>query len=167
MTRIKTQEIQELNAYFIPDGFVIEDVPQQPENSLQEWVAQFEADKYAALFHLGFLEKAKWFSASVEYLYHIAELLIKKLSQQAELEFNRDAVQVDLQEDELYRLKEELPFVIGMEYVNDDWIRKLWEALLAVFRAEIKNYDGTVARYFAEHNSNINVVREGTAGNRV
>ena len=85
-------------------------------------------------------------------------MLIKKLSQQSEIEFNRDDIQVDLLEDELYHLKEKLPFVIGMEYVDDDWIRSMWEALLAVFKLEIINYDGTVARYFAEYNANINIV---------
>ena len=158
MTRIKAQEVQQLHAYFTAVDFVVEDVLLQRQDPFEEWVVSFEADKYSALFHLGFLEKTKWFSPSIEYLHHIAELLIKKISQQAELEFNRDTVQVDLSADELVRLKEELPFVVGMEYVDDDWIQRLWEALLTVFRTEIKDYDGTVARYFAEHNANINVV---------
>ncbi len=155
MTR---QETQKLNAYFLPKDFVIDDILNQPMDPLKTWIEAFAADKYSALFHLGFLKKEKWFSPSIEYLHHIAEMLIKKLSQQPEIEFNRDTVQVDLLEDEMYRLKEELPFVIGMEYVDDAWIRRVWEALLAVFRLEIKNYDGTVARYFAEYNANINVV---------
>jgi non-specific serine/threonine protein kinase len=155
MTR---QETQKLNAYFLPKGFVIDNMPNQQMDTLKTWIAAFEADKYSALFHLGFFKKEKWFSPSIEYLYHIAEMLIKKLSQQSEIEFNRDAIQVDLLEDEFYHLKDELPFVIGMEYVDDDWIRTVWEALLAVFKLEIKNYDGTVARYFTEHNANINVV---------
>jgi len=45
-----------------------------------------------------------------------------------------------------------------MEYVDDEWIRVLWEALLDVFKLEIKDYDGTVARYFVDYNANINVV---------
>ncbi|KJS20434.1 MAG: helicase SNF2 [Clostridiaceae bacterium BRH_c20a] len=158
MTRMKTQEIKTLNAYFLPETFVIDEVGNQPVDTIKTWIDAFEADKYKALFHLGFLKKEKWFSPSIEYLHHIAEMLIKKLSQQSEIEFNRDAVQVDLLEDELYQLKEELPFVIGMEYVDNGWIRRLWEALLDVFKLEIKDYDGTVARYFVEHNANINVV---------
>ncbi len=152
------QEIQKLNARFLPKGFVIDDMPSQPEDAVKTWVGAFEVDKYTALFHMGFLKKENWFSPSIEYLHHIAEMLIKKLSQQSEIEFNREAVQVDLLEDELYLLKEAVPFVIGMEYVDDAWIQTVWEALLAIFRLEIKNYDGTVARYFAEFNANINVV---------
>lgn len=157
MTRIKKQEAEQLCAYFTPEGFVVEDAPEELQAHLATWVVQFETDKYSALFHLGFLERAKWFSPSLEYLYHIAELLIKKISQQLELELNRETIEVDLHEAELEQLREELPFVIGMEYVDNDWLRRLWEALLAVFKKEIKGYDGTVARYFAEHNSHINV----------
>jgi len=158
VTRLKTQEINELNAYFLPETFVIDEVKNHPVDTLKTWIEAFKANKYSALFHLGFLKKENWFSPSVEYLHHIAEMLIKKLSQQAEIEFSRDTVQVDLLEDELYHLKEEIPFVIGMEYVDDSWIRAVWEALLAVFRLEIENYDGTAAQYFTGYNSNINVV---------
>jgi len=152
------QETQKLNAFFLPKDFVIDDIPNQPTDALKTWIVAFEADRYSALFHLGFLKKEKWFSPSVEFLHHVSEMLIKKLSQQSEIEFSREAIQVDLLEDEFYRLKEELPFGIGVEYVDDEWIRTVWEALLTVFRLEIKNYDGTVARYFTEYNSNINVV---------
>ena len=144
MTQLKTQE---LNAYFLPKGFVIDDMPNQPVDTLKLWVMAFKADIYSALFHLGFLKKEEWFSPSIEYPHNIAEMLIKKLSQQSEIEFNRDATQVDLLEDELYHLKEGLPFVIGMEYVDNDWIGVIWEELLAVFKLEIINYDGTVARW--------------------
>lgn len=158
MTRQKQLETQELTAYFTPVTFVMDDPENQPDDTRKPWTQAFEADKFNALFHLGFLKKEDWFSPSIEYLHHIAEMLIKRLSQQSDIEFTRDAVKVELLEDELCQIRDELPFVIGMEYVDDVWIHKLWEALLVVFRREIKDYDGTVVRYFAENNSNINVV---------
>ena len=162
MKAAKEKEAQYLHVYFTEKDFVI-DIPGVKyevihDESLNEWIAKFREDKYRALFHLGFKEKAAWFTPSLEYIYHIAELLIKKISQQSDIEFSRETVQVDLKQDELNRLKEMLPFVIGMEYVDDAWIVRLWKNLLNVFRSEIKNYDGAVARYFAEHSSNINVV---------
>jgi len=158
MAQIKTKEIQELNAYFLPGGFVIDEVPNLSLDTLKTWKTAFDNDKYAALFYLGFLNKEKWFTPSIEYLHHIAEIIIRKLSQQSEIEFFRDKVQVELTDDELNELKEEIPFAIGMEYVDDDWILNIWESLLAVFRLEIKSYDGAVVRYFTEYNANINVV---------
>lgn len=157
MATIKTKEILWLNAYFTPEGFLIDDV-YEPLDTLKTWKEAFDNDKYKTLFHLGFLNKENWFSPSIEYLHHISETLIKKLSQQPEIELVRELVEVELTEDKLYELKEKIPFVIGMEYVDDDWILNIWESLLDVFKSEIKVYDGAVARYFADYNLNINVV---------
>ena len=158
MMRQKQQEAQELHAYYTPVTFVIDDSENQSDDTHKPWTQAFEADKFSTLFHLGFSEKEDWFSPSIEYLHHIAEMLIRKLSQQSDIEFTRDTVKVELIEDELNQIKDELPFVIGMEYVDAAWIHKIWDALLDVFRREIKEYEGTVARYFAEYNANINVV---------
>ena len=158
MAQVKTKEIQELNAYFLPEGFVIDEMYNLSSDTLKTWMTAFDSDKYAALFHLGFINKEKWFAPSIEYLHHISEILIKKLSQLPEIELIRDMVDVELTGDELYQLKDEIPFVIGTEHVDDDWLLSIWESLIGVFKSEIRNYDGTVARYFADNNSNINVV---------
>ena len=157
MSRIPKKESQKLNVYFSPHGFVIEDVPQEAEQTIKTWEERFVMNRYNALYHLGFMEKFDWFSPAIEYLYHIANLLIEKLSQQSDLEFIRENVELELSEDECYQLREKLPFVIGMEFVDNEWLIKLWDALLLVFKAEIGSYEGTVSRYFAEYNSNINV----------
>src|SRR5690606_3622505 len=107
---------------------------------LKTWLLKFQADKYSALFHLGFVEKESWFSPALEHLHHIAELLIRKLGQQTDLELSRETVQVELHTDETNRLIEGMPFVIGMEYVDESWITRLWEAMLTIFRKEIKDY---------------------------
>ena len=158
MAQVKIKGIKELNAYFLPEGFAIDEVPEQSADTIKKWKSAFDDNKFKALFHLGFLNKELWFSPSIEFLHHIAETLIKKLSQQSEIEFYRDKVLVQLTEDEIYELKEETPFAIGMEYVDEDWILNIWESLLSVFRNEIKGYDGTVSRYFTEYNSDINIV---------
>jgi non-specific serine/threonine protein kinase len=158
MARLNNRQIFEFDAYYTPNTFVVDTVDNKPSDEVLKWIEAFERDKYSALFYFGFINRASWFSPSVEYLHHIAELLIKKLSQQSDVELNRGATQVELSEDELYQLKDGIPFVIGMEYVDDDWIRTLWEALQDVFRREIDDFEGTVARYFIEHHAKINVV---------
>jgi Superfamily II DNA/RNA helicases, SNF2 family len=158
MKRQKSQVTNELNAYFLPKTFVIDKFNSEPDKTVLKWLEAFEADKYSALFHFGFLKREKWFSPSVEYLHHFAELLIKKLSQEPDLEINREDTQVKLTEEELYKLREELPFATGMEYVDNEWLTHLWEALLHVFQMEIKSYEGTVSKYFTQYNANINVV---------
>ncbi|MBN2259945.1 MAG: DEAD/DEAH box helicase [Clostridiales bacterium] len=155
---MKRQKLLPLNAYFLQKSFAIEYDEEQIESEYGKWITFFENDKYNALYHLGFIEKENWFSPSLEYLHYISELVIKKLSQQSDIELVRENIQVDLQKDELENLKEMMPFTIGMEYVNEDWLLDIWESLISVFKIEIKKYDATVARYFAEYNSHINVV---------
>ncbi len=157
---------KELNAYFKQEGFMVEIIPYEQtdisdinkEDDLKEWMLRFKEDKYRALFHLGFLIEQEWFSPSVKYLYSISDMLISRLSKQPDIEFAREAIEIELDEDEVSSLIEDLPFAIGMEYVNIIWINSLWARLLDIFREEIKNYKDTVAKYFAEYNSNINIV---------
>lgn len=98
---------------------------------------------------MGFLTKEDWFSPAVLYLYQIADALIHQLSKQSDIEFTREEAVITLTEEEIREWKEAVPFVIGMEYVDEEWLKNLFNKLL--------NYDGTVAFYFAEHNSKINV----------
>jgi len=158
MTPLKEKETQCLKAYILPEAFVIEADENQSDETINKWVTEFENHKYEALFHFGFLTKEKWFSPSVDYLHHISALLIKKISQQSELELDRENVKIELKEDEIDQLKVEVPFIIGMEYIDDHWIKALWESLLNVFKQEIKSFEGTIAHYFVEHDSKLNVV---------
>lgn len=154
---MKTQT-DELTAYYTASGFYIEgrqDLSQ--DSSISEWLEAFRADRYAALYHLGFLTKMEWFSPSLLYLYQLADSLIHKLTRLPDIEFTREETIVSLNEDEIKEWIEAVPFVIGMEYVNQDWLSQLWEQLLEVFKREIKEYNGTAAIYFAEYNSGINV----------
>jgi SNF2 family DNA or RNA helicase len=167
MSYLNSQQRQKLNAYYKPEGFVIdlgevnsarmnEDMAYSDE--LKEWKKQFDENKNIALFHLGFITKKEWFSSELEYLYSIADKVLQKLSRQPDIELSRDLVQVELSEEECIDLIDRVPFAIGMEYVNAAWLHMIWDSLIEVYRTEIIDYSGLVSTYFTEHNSNINVV---------
>ncbi len=167
MSNKQILESHKVTVYYKMEGFIIDiegrTLLEQKEDKafngeVEEWKRQFDENKYKALFHLGFITKKDWFSPQLEYLYHIADLFISKLSKQPDIELSRDAVQVELSDEERSDLIDKVPFAIGMEYVNDTWLQKLWGKLLEVFQAEIAQYDGDVAMYFTERNSHINVV---------
>ncbi len=160
MARNTKKDKEQLHVYFTSLGFIVdidEELAKLQKASYKDWAVRFSENKYSALFHLGFKERARWFSPSLEYLHRIAGLLIKRISQQTDLEISRDAIEAKLQEDELKKLKDEAPFVLGMEHIDEAWILSLWDELLSVFRSEIRVYDGTVKRYFADYSSNINI----------
>lgn len=146
--------MNQLEAYFLPIGFHVE-----AEASLADpdWQDTLKENKYKALYHLGYMTRQPWFSPALLYLYQLADTLIHKLSKQSDIEIAREDVTIPLDEEEIAQRIEMVPFAIGMEYVNEQWIQDMWEQLLSVFREEIASYNGTVAMYFAEHNSKINV----------
>ncbi|MDD3140458.1 MAG: DEAD/DEAH box helicase [Lachnospiraceae bacterium] len=160
----KRSKEQELNAFYTPSSFSVEiafyndtKMNQNIDDELKYWKERFEEDKYLTLFHLGFRTKEPFFSSTMEYLYHISDQLLRALSKRPDIEFIRDSVKIKLTHDEIKALKTRVPFAIGMEYVDESWIERLWEKLLGVFQKEIKAYIGTVAAYFIEHNAKIHV----------
>ena len=162
MAKTKQQDLHKFDAYFLPDSFLVEfpsidfgfgklynksddKSAKELETKIKSLEDTFLSDRYSALFYLGFSEKEKWFSPSVEYLYKISETQISKISKLPEIELVRENILLDISEDELLELKEEVPFAVGMEYVDDEWISDLWEKLLNVFRSDIKSFDSDVA----------------------
>ena len=128
MARQKSSETNELNVYFSPETFVVEDGVVGPSAAVLEWGEAFERDKYEALFHLGFLSREKWYSPGLEFLHEVTELLIRSISQQPDLEVDRELVEVMLTGEEATRLRDRLPFVNGMEFVNETWLEEIGRA---------------------------------------
>lgn len=166
MAQKKKVKSKLLNAYFIKNDFVIEETPEEMDQlglegqeELKEWVLRFNKNKYEALYHLGFSGKADWFSPALEYLYRISLSVIREISRQPDIEYSREITweTLSIRTDEVYELIEGVPFVIGREHIGATWVSCVWNRLLLVFCNEIKEYDGTVARYFEEKNSDINV----------
>ena len=123
----------------------------------QVWFDRLREDPWKGLYHLGFLLPESWMRPSVWYLHRIAAYLIRRLSTSPELELERDGLEAELSFEEAGTLLEALPFVNGAEFVDEAWIRNIWQKLLECFRSEIREYDGTAAAYFAEYNSRISV----------
>lgn len=153
----KQTMMTQLDAYFTKEHFTIE-APLNADEPIATWMRRFEENRYQALFYLGCKEMPQWLSVSMAYLHRIAETAVKYITQSPNVEIERELIDVSLLDDDCLRLQEEVPFVLGMEYVNDEWIASLFDAMVRVFKEEIAQFDGTVARYFAEKNANINVV---------
>ena len=98
-----------LNAYYQASGFIVDMEPapkkakitEADEKAQQDWYERFHEDKYGALYHMGFLVKQAWMTSSVAYLHRISELLIRRLSQQPELELMREETAAELKDEEL------------------------------------------------------------------
>lgn len=127
------------------------------QNEQQIWYQRFTADKYLALYQMGFLARVSFLSPSIEYLHRISVLMMRHISSSPDVELVREDLEVSPNADEVETLIQEVPFVNGGEFVNREWILELWGKLFSCFQKEIKEYDGTVAAYFAENNAELTV----------
>lgn len=151
----------ELAAIYSQTGFSVDLLPvsgkRQQDKDQLTWYSRFCEQKYKTLFHLGFMASQANMSPSIAYLHHIADLLVRRICACPDIELVREEVEVVLDKEEITRLKEEVPFAHGAEFVGEEWLLNLWERLLLEFREEIKKYTGTVAAYFVEFNPSISV----------
>ena len=128
---------------------------EQVESDLFE---RFEVSPHKMLLYFGFDVYSKSFTPSIGFLHNIATKFIKDLSQNIEIEFTRENTVVVPSDEELLEILHSVPFVVGLEFINVNWIKDIFEKLSKTFGTEIKEYQGTVAEFLLEHNSQINVV---------
>ncbi len=149
-------KIQGLSFIFTEDGFYI-DTRGTREEERDGWFSRFENDRFEALYQLGFEEKFKDMTPTGEYMYYLAAEFLKSLTALSELELLREEVKPEPSEGQLEELLASVPFAVGAEHINKDWILNIFDGLRAVFSREIKSYNGTAAMYLAEKSQKLRV----------
>jgi len=155
---------RELIAIIMPDGDYGLDW-QHVKRDLEESDRLFQESLYEiyindadrALFILGTAPKSKGFSQSMEYMHKVSTAYIKCLSRNPDLETLRHKVKGVLEDEEKEELLSEVPYINGLEYLNVQWLERIWERLNNAFSKEMKEYKGTVAEYFVSKNPNIHL----------
>ena len=163
MATLKKQDPKILNVYFKPQSFYVEEPSglkagdQEVYDEVRLWYERFQENSIHALYELGFLGKKPWFSKGLTFLHRISDDFFTTLTKEPGLEFLREDVSLSLSDDRASNLLKEVPFVLGMEYITTDYLQKLFNQLLDIFREEIKVYDGTVESYLKGKNPDMSV----------
>ncbi len=156
--KMKQREIQkQMHFRFTQTGFLLDNREEQYTEDIIPWIEQFETDKWKAVYTLGFEEKPKWLDAAGLFLYRVADGFQQMLTRQPDLEVAREHVNVPLDEDVAERLLNSVPFTLGAEYVNEQWLKEVFAQLQSVYTKEIASYEGTVALYLAEKSQHLRV----------
>ena len=148
---------QPLSFRFTEDGFFPDVRWEQVSPADRKVLAEFEADRFLALYHLGLRERQKDFDASAQFLYLLSDAFFKRLTDLPDLELTRQNAAPELGQEELERLTRAVPYAIGAEYITEDWIRTVFLRLRNVFSREIQAYDGSVSMYLAEQAQHLRV----------
>ncbi|KAI4452901.1 snf2/rad54 helicase family [Holotrichia oblita] len=118
----------------------------------------FIKDKYEALFFFGFKHLDENSTDSIKFIHAISAKIIEKIAHKSDIEFTRDQSDIILSDDEISKVLLSLPFSLGMENVNENWLRDVFDELANVFRKHIGSYDGTVQEFLSEQDSSLTVM---------
>ena len=154
----KSMIYDKLEFIFTSDSFVIDSAK---KNNLDDfdykWETKFKADKFQALYDLGFEGVAKSESPSLAFLHLLSETFIELLMDLPELEIARTSVTVTVDDNAKSRLLNAVPFALGYEYIDTNWLVGVFDKLTGVFKHEIENYSESVAKYFAGKRKDLRV----------
>ena len=139
-----------LEFIFTSDSFVIDNANEgELEDFDLKWKAKFKADKFQALYDLGFESAVKSDSSSFAFLHLLSETFLEILTGLPELEIARKSITITVEDSTKNRLLNAVPFALGSEYVDNEWIISQFDNLTKIFQREIENYSGSVAEYLS------------------
>ncbi|MDR3254715.1 MAG: hypothetical protein LBT31_04045 [Synergistaceae bacterium] len=147
-----------LSVIFMPKGFCADKTPTDDKNAFFDEILynQLLGKPYETLYGLGFAVKNDRYSPSLSFLRTISERFASELSHDPDLNISRAAKPADTIV--LTELLRAMPFAIGAEYVNLDWLSSVWAKLSDVFNSEIAAFEGDVAEYFRSKNETLQIV---------
>ena len=117
----------------------------------------FLADRYKALFDLGFAPRSGKESPSLSFLHRLSGIFLEELTRSPDLEVAREHTKVVLSEETADRILYLVPFGIGTENITPSWIRGVFEGLNEAFSRELCAWQETVAMFLTEHSQNLRV----------
>ena len=147
--------MKNLDFIFTKDGFILDDYIQERNY----WIEFFTHKPYEALFELGFRKQPKSIQPSTLFLYRLSEQFIQCLSSCPELEIAREKIEVLLDEETCDKLLRSVPFAIGSEYINEQWIYIQFQKLNHIFSKSIMDYEGNVQLYLQEKSQDLRVTQ--------
>ncbi|MDR1935732.1 MAG: DEAD/DEAH box helicase [Candidatus Accumulibacter sp.] len=148
----------ELVAVFTRSGFRVEkDATEARDFWCDEALARgFESRPFETLYDFGFSGRAAHMSPSMGFLKQLAERFVHELSRDGDLALTRRAARPEAQV--FAELRQESPYAIGAEYIDDAWLRNVWWQLSDIFDAEFAAFSGTPEEYFKSKNPVLNTV---------
>lgn len=151
-------ENRELIAIYLNNGLTLDYELTDKINPYQnnQLITEFKTNPYKALFYFGFIDDTQDMSPSLIFIHRICHQFIRALSENPTIEFTHSMPK--LSADESLALLHSVPFALGVEHINIIWIQTIWQALSAVFEAEIKNHTGTLETFLHANNPKMKVM---------
>lgn len=138
----------QLEIIFAPKSFYVDEVNANNLDDLNKKRKKFFlADKFQAFYDLSFDETYKEESLSFRFLHFLSGNFLEIVAASPELEIARENLSVTLDELTTTRLLNAVPFALGSEYVDGEWLNEIFGKWKEIFCREVANFDGTIAKY--------------------
>nr|MBF0222665.1 DEAD/DEAH box helicase [Desulfobulbaceae bacterium] len=123
-----------------------------------ELFEQYAADPDSWLFFVGFCNKNIVLSPSLSFWRRFSGLFIRQLSLTPDIEELRGEIDIPLAQEELVQLHEQMPLMVGSEYLNEEALFTLWEGIHDIFSQKITTYAGSVAEFVKEYRPDLHLL---------
>ncbi len=148
---------EKLGLMLTEEGFRVDDAVPVSKPETVRWRDAFQTSPYDTLYKMGFGARPRCFDACGNFLWQVASQFAEELARTPGLELSREATELVPGDETMELLLDSVPFVLGSEFVTEEWIKTQYGRLLAVFRREIAGYDGKVSMYLTEKSQKIQV----------
>ncbi len=155
----------ELNAIVMPNGTlqlewneVKERIDKNQQLLQNEIHSRFKTDFKSFLLFLSFSDPSIPLSPSLDYWRYFASEFSNKLRHIPDLETIRNNITIPLEKDAISEMLARAPFMTGLEYLNAELLKLLWQMLNAQFQYEISIYQGTVEDFIHTYSPDLHIV---------
>ncbi|MBQ7453496.1 MAG: DEAD/DEAH box helicase family protein, partial [Selenomonadaceae bacterium] len=147
-----------LEFIFAPKNFFVDDAnisTIDPAESKR--LENFLVDKFQSLYDLSFDDVYQNESASLRFLHFLSSNFVEFLAALPEIEIARENISVALDELTKSQLLNAVPFALGSEHIDGEWLDEIFSKWREIFCREISRHQGTVASYLLSKRKNLRV----------
>lgn len=145
------------NAYGLDWHGTDQEITQASRQAMEAFYADHLKDPHTAIFYLGYKYRQIDMSESLSFLHKLSEKFSIDLSKIPEIEFLREKTILEIDSETASSLTMEAPYMTGIEFVDHDWLKSVWDLLNKAFASLIHNYEGRVQDFLASLKPDIHI----------
>lgn len=111
----------------------------------------YQNDPIGTFYSIGFMKYSKWHTPSFSFVLEICQFFFEELRKVPQLDELRDQVKLTIDAEQAAFLLLRKPYMLGEEYINEEYLLRFFDELLQYYHKEIKAYQGSVSQYFKEY----------------
>jgi len=118
----------------------------------------FSVGKSVGLLRLGLTNFEETLPASFTFWQQFSKIFVTEICKHADTDEPWSIPQIVFPSEEIKELIAEAPFMRGMEYLNDETARIIWQALQSAVLSELTAFSGNVSEYMSSFHTSWNTI---------